>query len=84
MYPNSLLVVVCKMFECCMTPMLFNVLVYIFKLFVVTTPVNEGSCRGALRFKALCVAVDIGRLAGVTFVTSPSPTMLAVIPLTVP
>jgi hypothetical protein len=60
---------ICNMFECCMTPMLLNVLVYNFKLLVLTTPVNEGSWMGALRFKALCVAVDIGKSVGFVFAT---------------
>ena len=68
----------CKMFECCRTPMLFNVLVYIFKLLVVTTPVNEGSCMGALRAKALCVAVDVGRSEGLVFATLKSERLVTV------
>ena len=63
-----------------MTPMLFNVLVYIFKLFVVTTPVNEGSCIGALRFSAFCVAVDFGRSVGFVFATLNGDKLVTVAP----
>ena len=72
------LIASCKMFECCMTPMLFKVLVYTFRLLVVTTPVNEGSCMGALRFKTLCVAVDIGRSEGLVFATLKSERLVTV------
>ena len=63
------LIAICKAFECCMTPMLLDALVYTFKLLVVTTPVNEGSCMGALRFNAFCVDVDIGKSEGFVFAT---------------
>ena len=47
-------------------------------------PVNAGLAFGANRFNAFWVAVDMGLLASEVLLTFPNPTMLAVIPLTVP
>ena len=49
-----------------------------------TLPVKVGEARLALRFRAVCWAVDTGLLASEVLFTFPSPTISAVIPPTVP
>jgi hypothetical protein len=47
-------------------------------------PVNAGLAFGANKFNAFWVAVDTGLLASDVLLTLPSPTIVAVIPFTVP
>ena len=50
----------------------------------VTVPVNVGLARLAFKFKAVCCAVETGFAASVVLSTFPKPTMVLVIPPTVP
>ena len=50
----------------------------------LTVPVKVGLASGALRSRAVCVAVEIGLAESAVLLTLPRPTMLAVMPLTVP
>ena len=49
-----------------------------------TVPVKVGEASGALRSKAVCVAVDTGLLASDVLSTLPRPTWVFVTPATVP
>jgi len=49
-----------------------------------TVPVNVGDASGALRLRAVCVAVDIGLRASVVLSTLARPTIVLSIPVTVP
>ena len=49
-----------------------------------TVPVNDGLESGAFKSSAVCCAVDTGLFASLVLVTSPSPTIDAVMPPTVP
>ena len=49
-----------------------------------TVPVKVGLSIGAFRFRADCVAVDIGLFKSVALSTLPSPTIALVIPPTLP
>ena len=51
---------------------------------IVTVPVNVGEANGALRSSAVWVAEETALLASLVFSTLPRPTIVAVIPLTVP
>jgi hypothetical protein len=46
--------------------------------------VSDGLASGASRLRAVCVAVEIGFALSLVLLTEPSPTIVAVIPLTVP
>ena len=50
----------------------------------VAVPVKAGLAKLAFRSKAVCVAVDTGLLASVVLLTLASPTIVAVMPETVP
>ena len=50
----------------------------------VAVPVKAGDAKGAFKSKAVCVAVDIGLPASVVLLTLANPTIVAVIPATVP
>ena len=50
----------------------------------VSVPVKVGEANGAKRFKAVCVAVEIGFARSWVLSTLPRPTMPAVMPETVP
>ena len=50
----------------------------------VAVPVKAGDAKGAFKSKAVCVAVDIGLPASDVLLTLANPTIVAVIPDTVP
>ena len=49
-----------------------------------SVPVKVGLAKFAFKFKAVCVAVEIGLLASLVLSTLAKPTIVLVIPLTVP
>jgi hypothetical protein len=51
---------------------------------IPTLPVNNGDARAAFKFKAFCVAVLMGFSKSVVLLTFANPTVVAVIPETVP
>ena len=57
---------------------------FTFILVLVSVPVKDGLAKGANKFSAACVAVDIGLLISLLLSTIPNPTIAAVIPATVP
>ena len=50
----------------------------------VNVPVKAGEAKGAFRVNAVCVAVEIGLSVSAVLFTLPSPTIVAVMPETVP